>query len=283
MAGLRSIIIMCALMVLTVVFATPAKAQPELRDTTCMPAVMTAIEARGLLEAEREIIQNQNLIAKPDSVLEYSCFEQHLTLSGDVTGQMFTEAEWYFGISDSFIDQYTLDRGIYYVVFQALVAYLRENYWHQYLGDRAELAALSLVPGEFNCYAMGYIWNRARCSNFIIPRTGQDGFYTFDEYRTMDDPRNLPEPQQCETWPEWSAEITDSNAMSAPLPTGAATVAALEDELNVYPELFDPDDCASSPAIPTGMLVPPYPEQDAYDEHICLAPGCYYNGTTCAR
>lgn len=283
MAGLRSLIALCAFTALIVVFAAPAKAQPELRDTTCMPEVMTIIEARGLLEAEREIIQNQNLIAKPDSVLEYSCFEQHLTLAGLVTGQQFTEAEWYFLIDDAFVDQYTLDRGIYYVVFQALVAYLRENYWHQYLGDRAELPALPIATGNFTCYAMGYVWNRAKCANFIIPRNGQDGFYTFDEYRTMDDPRNLPQPIECERWPDWAQEITDSNTMSAPLPAAAAATAELTDDLVVYPDLFNPDDCAASPAIPTGMLVPPYPGQPAYEEHICLAPGCYYNGTTCTR
>lgn len=278
MAGLRSLFILTGLLC---VLALPARAQPALADTTCMPEVMSVIEARGQLEAEREIIQNQNLIAKPDSVLEYSCFEQHMTLAADITGQMFTEREWQFGINDAFIDPYTLDRGIYNVVYEALVSYLRDNYWHQYLGDRSELPSLSMTPG-FSCYAMAYVWNRAKCSNFISPRGAQDGFYTFAEYRDMEDPRNLPEPITCEVWPEWAAEITDSERMSAPI-TGAATLTAMQDDLIVFPEIFDPDDCAASPAIPTGIYVPPLAGEPGYEEHMCVAPGCYYNGSTCTR
>lgn len=281
MAGLRYIFVLLALACL---WAAPAGAQ-TLQDTTCMPEMMTIIEANGLIEAEREIIQNQNLIAKPDSVLEYSCFEQHLTLSGLRTGEMFTEAESFFGINDAFIDEYSLDRGIYFVVFQALVEYMRENFWHRYLGDRADLQALPTGgTGDFTCYAMGYVWNRAKCSNFIEPRNTRDGFYTFDEYRDMTDPRNLPEPLQCDNWPDWADEITDSRRASAPSSTPDPGTA-LNDDLVVYPLLFEPDDCSQSEPVPTGLYVPPFTGagQDGYQEYVCLAPGCYYNGSTCAR
>lgn len=280
MAGLRYIFVGLALALL---WAPAAQAQ-TLQPTSCMPDMMTIIEANGLIEAEREIIQNQNLIAKPDSVLEYSCFEQHLSLSGLVTGQMFTEAEGFFNINDAFIDQYSLDRGIYFVVFQALVEYLRENFWHRYLGDRAELQALPPVGvGNFTCYAMGYVWNRAKCSNFITPRNTRDGFYTFDEYRDMADPRDLPEPQQCPSWPDWAAEITDSRRASAPSTTPNPGTS-LSDNLIVYPEVFDTE-CENITPVPTGLFIPPFPGASlaGYEEHICLAPGCYYNGSTCAR
>lgn len=279
MAGLRFI---CGLIGLLCVLASPARAQ-TLEDTTCMPEVMTAIEARAWLEAEREIIQNQNLIAKPDSILEYSCFEQHLTLSGEFTGRMFTEREWYFLVSDAYIDEYTLDRGLYYTVFEALVSYLAANYWHQYLGDRAPLPSLATVPG-FSCYAMGYVWNRAKCSNFIEPRNAQDGFYTFAEYSAMTDPRNLPAPDVCPAPTQWSSQINDSQVMSAPI-TSAAATTGLNDDLVVYPALFDPADCAATAPIPTGIFVPPLGGEPGYEEHICVAPGCYYDRTAgaCAR
>ena len=138
--------------------------------------------------------------------------------------------------------------------------------------------------GDFTCYAMGYVWNRAKCSNFIEPRNTRDGFYTFDEYRDMTDPRNLPEPLQCDNWPDWADEITDSRRASAPSSTPDPGTA-LNDDLVVYPLLFEPDDCSQSEPVPTGLYVPPFTGagQDGYQEYVCLAPGCYYNGSTCAR
>lgn len=279
MAGLRYIFVVLALALL---WAPAAQAQ-TLQPTSCMPDIMTIIEANGLLEAEREIIQNQNLIAKPDSVLEYSCFEQHLSLSGFETGQMFTEDEAFFNINDAFIDQFSLDRGIYFVVFQALVEYLRENFWHRYLGDRASLQALPPTgAASFTCYAMGYIWNSAKCADFITPRNTRDGFYTFDEYRVMADPRDLPQPQQCPSWPDWSNEIIDSLSASAPSTT-PVTANVLNDDLIVYPLLFDSNNCAQTVPVPTGLFIPPFPGASltGYQEFICLAPGCYYNGSVC--
>ncbi|MBU0801040.1 MAG: hypothetical protein KKA05_08540 [Alphaproteobacteria bacterium] len=265
------------------VYTTPARAQPTLEDSTCMPEIMTVIEKRALLEAEREIIQNQNLLFKPDSILEYSCFEQHLQQSGRVTGQMFSEAEGFFNISDAFVDQYSLDRAIYSFVFTALIEYLRANFWHRYLGDRADLEGLPPAnPDTFTCVAMSYVWNKAKCMNFITPRDIQDGFYTFAEYQQMQDPRNLPVPQLCTTWPDWEATIQDANRMNVAL-TGNANDDLAEDPLELYNVLFDPDACA--PAIPTGLRMPPYPGAGIaeFQEFMCVTPGCYYNGSTCVN
>src|SRR5437016_4882806 len=49
-----------------------ARATPT---TPCDPEYMDALEARAYLEAQREVAQNQNYILKPDSVLEYTCFD----------------------------------------------------------------------------------------------------------------------------------------------------------------------------------------------------------------
>lgn len=282
MAGLRYIL------VLTLVFgflSTPARAQEE---TACIPEAMAAIESAGLLEAQREITQNQNIIAKPDSVLEYSCYEQHATLSGAVTGALFTEFESYFDITDPFIDQYSLDRGIYYLVFTALVDYLRNNYWHRYLGDRSNLEALPEPDPDalFTCYAMAYVWDRARCTNFTEGREAEDFFYSFDEYQGIADPRNLPDPRVCEAWPGWEGEIANMQALNVPNDV-PVTMTPILDPIVVYPALFEPGNCGDP--IPTGLWLPPargatgaaVTKPGNYAEFTCSNPGCTWNGSTC--
>lgn len=282
MRELRYIIV---LIIIIGVFAAPAHAQ-TLQDQSCMPEIMSIIESRGKLEAQREIIQNQNLIPKPDSILEYSCFEQHVAISGTHTGQMFSEAEWAFGFDDPFVDPYSLDRALYAVVFEGLVNYLRYNFWHRYLGDRSDLVGLPPDGGAgFTCYAMSYVWNRAQCQNFITPRAAQDGFYNFDEYLATSDPRNLPAPQRCVPWSDWGQTIANARRLNAPVPPVTATTRPQIDPLLRHNALFAPDDededCA--PPVPTGLYIPPFPGADieGRDDYTCLTPGCHYNGTDC--
>ena len=42
------------------------------QNSPCDPDYYESLEARAWLEAQREITQNQNLIYKPDSALEYT-------------------------------------------------------------------------------------------------------------------------------------------------------------------------------------------------------------------
>ena len=45
---------------------------------TCNPQAMDMLEARAWAEAQREMTQNETLISKPDSVLQYNCFDSAL-------------------------------------------------------------------------------------------------------------------------------------------------------------------------------------------------------------
>jgi hypothetical protein len=51
---------------------------PAPAASSCDPAYYDTLQSRAWLEAQREITQNQNLIFKPDSVLQYTCFDKHL-------------------------------------------------------------------------------------------------------------------------------------------------------------------------------------------------------------
>ena len=52
------------------------------QNSHCDPQIMDLLETRAWLTAQREIVSNQNLIYKPDSTLEYSCFDWLADMTG---------------------------------------------------------------------------------------------------------------------------------------------------------------------------------------------------------
>ncbi|MBI1301873.1 MAG: hypothetical protein GC137_09490 [Alphaproteobacteria bacterium] len=60
----------------------------EVRNT-CDPEFMHALNSKAWMEGQREISQNQNLIARPDSVLTLSCFNKHLDQLGSYANANF--------------------------------------------------------------------------------------------------------------------------------------------------------------------------------------------------
>ncbi len=57
----------------------------------CDADFMNQIYARAFLEAEREVVINQTVFRKPDSVLEYTCFDQFVSITANEAGPLFTE------------------------------------------------------------------------------------------------------------------------------------------------------------------------------------------------
>lgn len=60
-------------------------------DAACDPDYYKSLETRAWMEAQREITQNQNLIFKPDSVFEYTCFDRFMNELADHAKDMFSE------------------------------------------------------------------------------------------------------------------------------------------------------------------------------------------------
>ncbi|GJL84495.1 MAG: hypothetical protein DHS20C02_02700 [Micavibrio sp.] len=54
---------------------------------------MNQIYAKAYLEAERENIINETIFRKPDSVLEYSCFDKFVSITAIHGGPLFTETD----------------------------------------------------------------------------------------------------------------------------------------------------------------------------------------------
>ena len=68
------------------------------QSSSCDPQVWEAMKAKSMLEAQREITQNQNLITKPDSVLQLSCFDSFLESMASGAADNFSETTE-FGLS----------------------------------------------------------------------------------------------------------------------------------------------------------------------------------------
>ncbi len=60
-------------------------------ETACDGNFMNQIYSRAFLEASREVIMSEQIIHKPDSVLEYTCFDKRLEVVAEHAGEIFTE------------------------------------------------------------------------------------------------------------------------------------------------------------------------------------------------
>lgn len=258
---------------------------PAIAQTSCDPQYMDALESRAYLEAQREISMNQNLIVKPDSVLEYTCFHRIMGTLARSPGDRgnFSESNRWGEIPDH--GATSLDQAFDEVVTSALTNYISTNYGHTFLGGRStENYTPSNVTGSAGNYAcdrMLAVWNAARCMNFM--NQTQDGFHDF-EYLRSNDPRQLPSACPTNgittTWIDRAFNNQSSRYVLSPENPMDGT-AYTEDPLVTYLSRINPygvaPAAACAAAIPTGVVV--YRQGSApeyYYEKVCPNPGCYY-------
>jgi len=254
--------------------------------TSCDPQYMDALESRAYLEAQREISMNQNLIFKPDSVFEYTCFDQIMGTMARSDGDRgnFSESDRWGEVPDH--GATSLDQAFDEVVSNALVPYISTNYGHTYLGGRSDDDDREINnienPGTYDCSEMLKVWNLARCMNFF-DEPDQDAFHDF-EYLKDNDPRQLP--TECpnngitEEWIKRAFNNKENRYVlnpENPMDDDPYT----DDPMFTYLSKINPvgvtpaDDCAGP--VPTGVVVfrqgfaPEY-----YYEKVCPNPGCYY-------
>jgi hypothetical protein len=183
--------------------AGPASAQ--IAPQTCDTAVWRTMEDRARLETEREIMQNQNLIFKADSVLTYTCFDSLAAHAVQTVGPLFTHTN-YWGTQ---IIPPTgrngvpgLGGAVQNAAIAAMQTYMTGNFNgppppssgdplnNTPLGGRGSQLGLAaptvraVTPqgASYSCSQMSTVWNTAKCMNFM--HTDQfarnDGFYPFD-------------------------------------------------------------------------------------------------------
>jgi hypothetical protein len=237
----------------------------QFADDVCDSRIWESLEARAWLEAEREIAQDQHMVFKPDSVLEYTCFNQLLPLTGAIIGPIFTENQEWGGV----LPEDALDNALESLVAAAVSEFLFLNFGHTYLGGRA---AEGEGGGSAFCDAMAFIWPTAKCWNVMTD--AQDGFYSFEQYEEMDDVRLLPEP--CESDGRWGAFIDIAMRDPPWYPPFAETTDEISE---IVRERLIPGACDI--VIPVEVTVRDQGPLDDYPDGFCPNPGCTYDGTAC--
>lgn len=238
-------------------------AQVQPADDPCDPEYYGSLKARAWLEAEREIVQNQNLIFKPDSVLEYTCFDKYLDELADHAIDMFSETTRWGTILPSDSMDNALDDLVGYPTY----TFVQSNFSHDFLGGR--MRGSNYVPdtvagGTYSCNVMNRVWMHAKCMDFIDdPDT--DGFFTFEEYaNASQDKRQLP--NACSKSGLWQQNINDAYE----------SVPWTEDDLETYLDNLDAGQCGAIPPIPTGLQVDNANFDGPYQEMVCIQPGCHF-------
>ncbi len=183
--------------------ADPSLAAPPVvpaAPSPCDPLYYDSLKARAWLEAQREITQNQNLIYKPDSVLEYTCFDKFLDVLAGESTNMFSETLRWGLILVPGSMSLALER----LVGVALVSYDYAAFDYDLLGGRftGEKYTPGVVFGmfgsDYKCDVMKKAWDKAKCMDFVSEPM-EDGFYSFAAYRYNNDHRYLP--RRCATLP----------------------------------------------------------------------------------
>lgn len=292
----------------------PSCAQaPDIRPG-CDPEFMDAIEARAWVHGQRRITQNQNFILKPDSVIEYSCFDQFVTyLGANPNGRRFSEnfppyPNWenISGITDT-----SLDTALAEVVSGPLNAYVQLPFAHSFLAGRTVAPAPPPpAAGQYTCNTMSQVWKLARCFNFVENRTGEyvlgdDDFYDFPWY-AGNEPRRIPTQfQTCTTPTTINAAVTETyrgqgqDGQHGTEWEGFVIATELnpntgntfnnggfyeEDPIptQVILDFVLPGDCGEAAMVPTGVMVV-IPGHASWQENVCSKPSCSYNGSECVQ
>lgn len=266
--------------------AAPSSCDAEYYDT---------LRSQAWMQAQREITQNQNLIFKPDSVLEYTCFDQHLMLLASEARNMFSEnPRWGTSGIGSMATSLANLSG------RAFVSYLLANFEmsaggeYDLLGGRldgldypagdfdaaqiaGDIADAAVSGHDYNCDIMNQVWMEAKCWDFIADED-HDGFFSLADYAGFDsDRRFLPavcEPYVTQTqWEESYAMVRSTDVDETPW---------VEDPLLTYLDRLAPETCAAAVPISTGLLVRT-PNGEEFPERVCIPAGCNYtppaNGT----
>lgn len=276
---------------------------------TCDGDFMNQIYARAFMEASRETMMAQTYIRKPDSTLEYTCFDTMLNHVAEHAPPLFSESDRWDGVDIPLNIAYSaagnpdeipiaVNMGAGHivpllssVVSDAMSNYLDSNFDHAFLGGTGGMdssIATSVSPGDYACGSMAAIWEIARCQNFP---DGPTLFMTFEELVTTD-PRQFPELGACES------PITAELIITAQNPPPARDTAVF-DNLDLFVDLVAPAGACMDP-IDTGITVMAYEFTDGPStaanpsgvtrtgeeraDKVCVNPGCYYNGSdACIR
>ena len=266
--------------------AAAAAPNSDIAPQPCDTDYWDTLTSRAWLEAEREIMQNQNLIFKADSVLEYTCFDRFSAASARFAGEIFSDED---GVQ-------RLDAGLLNTVNNPTLNYIIGNFIHTYLGGRAPEYAtdppnrvLDFAAGAYACEEMAGVWQSAKCANLLhtAALADIDGFYPFIDllgfqgspdvagYTDIDETRLFPLACGGPGRPWASQYIIAGNVGDALYPFEVPLGTVYEEVF----ERLDPAVCLD-PILTGVRVITSTGDQGA--DGVCTNPGCTYVGGGCA-
>lgn len=289
---------------------SPSHAAPDIAPQPCDTEYWKQMSSRAWMEAQREIMQNQNLIFKPDSVLEYTCFDQFASVAAWEAGDIFTHTEYFGNMIIPRKSNEAMEVAITKVISNALNQYISQSFGHDYLGGRAAHMSIAdkdsqIQPATtrvgYTCDVMKNVWQAAKCSNFIDNKKFEntDGFYPFETLKghngsppvvgynsnQIQETRLFPRVCGAQTNTPGGMQTTTGNF--GPQGSWGDQIALAENQGELYPyqtpinnvftdvgERLEPGNCGQ-PAIMTGVMI--YPDNgEPYEDGICTNPGCRF-------
>ncbi|MEM6812009.1 MAG: hypothetical protein AAF549_06035 [Pseudomonadota bacterium] len=276
----------------------------QIAEQPCDTQIWRQMHAKAWLESEREIMMNQNLIFKPDSVIEYTCFDQFVRINAWDGGNIFTHTN-YFG--SQIIPRGTpqsLEEIYQASITDAVIEYQTNNFNHNFLGGRAPLipvsppdnantpATDSLTGSGYLCEHMANLWRATKCMNFIHNSNFEstDGFYPFDVIVGLNGPDvdgYAGGIQDVRNWPTAcgsESEITSwADQIELATNQGDALYAFHTPLGQIYQNVYErtlPGTCTE--AVLTGVTVVTQEGAAGYADGVCTNAGCgFTSGGSC--
>ena len=255
--------------------------------TGCATDTWSAMVNQAVLQTRREMMINERYVAKPDSVMAYSCLVQQLMNVGQTAG-IFSESQLWANREIDVLNgqrvtvtidmgRYSLDGAISNVAMEPYEHFLRSMFGHDFLGGMAP--GLTSGGGDDDhahsaqdhapCGVMRQVWRTAKCMNM----TDDPLFPTFEELIAADnDPRIYPEGTECR-----NTGITQ-NMIDIARGRDVAT-----DPIDTYLTILGPGTC--NPPIATGITVErqrgagQITTTIRHADGLCLTAGCSYQNT----
>lgn len=280
-------------------------ASAQIAEQPCDTQYWRQMTSKAWLEAEREIMQNQNLIFKADSVMEYTCFDQFVRINAWDGGNIFVHTN-YFG--EQIIPRGTpasMEITYQTAITAALEAYRDQNFNHEFLGGRGEHLGLpnstitpateQLTGSGYDCEVMADVWRVSKCLNFIDNPAFEltDGFYPFDAIIGFNSPDVAGYADTIEDTRDWPTEC------GGDLGVAGSWADQIELAMNVGDTLYDfhtplgeiyfevnervrPGAPCADPILTGVRVVPangdgdPDDDNNTYFDGVCTNPGCAY-------
>lgn len=165
----------------------------------CAIDTWTAMVNQAVIQARREDIVNKRFIVKPDSVLDYGCFDTNLKNAQDKLGPIFSETANWAARPVNIIPKVVIVKRYHPAglknALASVVERAAQSYYNQQFNN-PPLAGATPVAGAAaakNCELMRKVWSAAKCKNFDDVNV----FYKFEDLRNFE-PREFPANMRCD-------------------------------------------------------------------------------------